>query len=356
MTARLTRGIFHAVVIGILLGLWQLPVRAGEVVHLHEVAVPVADRSAGARAEAMHEAMSQVLVRVTGEREAARLVGVETLLQQPGRYVQQFRYVSSARPAASGEEAEQLLLRVRFDGAAIERALRDHGLPIWGRERPAILLWLAVGGDQRRLIADDSAHPLRRAAEDVAQARGLPILLPVLDLQDQASVGYADVWGGFDETVLAASRRYQPQVIMLGRLQRGAGGWQGRWTLHFGQDVMNWTSPGVSATEVLKAGLNEAADRLALRLAVRALGSTGEVQRIRVRNVFTLDDYARTLNYLEGLTSVRSVQVLAAEADSLDLLLALDGDVQTLGRLLSVGRVLDSINDTPEPVYRLIPR
>lgn len=356
MTARLIRGLFQAVLFAVLLGLWQLPVRAGEVVHLHEVAVPVADRSAGARSKALHEAMSRVLVRVTGEREAARLVGVEDLLRQPGRYVQQFRYVTSAIPASPGKETGQLYLRVRFDGTAIERTLRDQGLPIWGRERPAILLWLAVGGDQRRLIADNSDHPLRQVAATVARERGLPILFPVLDLQDQANVGYADVWGGFDETVLDASQRYQPQVIMLGRLQQGAGGWQGRWTLHISQDVMTWTGHGASATEALTAGLNEAADRLALRLAVRALGSTGEVQRIRVRNVFTLDDYARTLNYLDGLTSVRSVQVLATEADSLDLLLALDGDVQTLGRLLSVGRVLDSVNDTPEPVYRLIPR
>lgn len=355
MTRRFRPGPFHSILMGMLLFLGSLypPLYAGEIDRMYEVEVAVADRSADARAEALRQAMSRVLIRVTGEREAARLIGVDTLLEQPGRYVQQFNYLTSPERAEAGEA---LQLRVRFDGAAIERVLRDQGLPIWGRERPTALLWLALGGEQRRLIAEDSEHALRQVAAEISRQRGLPVLFPLMDLQDQAQVGYADVWGGFDETVLAASQRYQPQAVMLGRLQQGAGGWQGRWTLHFGRDTLTWTTSGDGAAETLAAGLNTAADRLALRLAVRALGTVGEVQRIRVRDVFSLDDYARTLEYLQQLTSVRDVQVLAVEPDSLDLLLALDGDMQTLSRLLSIGRVLNSVSETPEPVYRLLPR
>lgn len=334
-----------------------LSVPAGAADDLYEVQVPVADRSGAARAEALRQAMTRLLVRVTGERDAARLVGIEALLAQPEQYVQQFRYLDAVpSPAASGSETDALALNVRFDGSALEQVLREQGLPVWGRERPPVLLWLAVGGEQRHLIAADSDHPLRETAERVARERGLPVLFPLLDLEDQARVGYADVWGGFDETVLAASERYHPQLVLQGRLQSGAGGWRGRWTLHIGQDRLQWQSTGVNASEALAEGLHLAADRLALRLAVRALGAAGQVERIRVREVRSLNDYARVLEYLAKLTPVRDVEVLAVEGDDLDLLLALDGERQTLERLLDIGRVLERDAAAPEPVYRLTPR
>ena len=322
---------------------------------MHEVQVPVADRSAAARAEALQQAMQQLLVRVTGERDAARLVGIEPLLAQPEQYVQQFRYLTvEAEPTTPAGEA--LELNVHFDGTAVERVLRDNGLPVWGRERPPLLLWLAVGGDQRRLIAADSGHPLHAAARRVARERGLPLLFPLLDLEDQTGVGFADVWGGFDETVLAATQRYTPRLVLLGRLQPGAGGWRGSWTLHLGRDRLTWDSRGDSAAAALAGGLYQAADRLALRLAVRALGEADQVERIRIRDVRSLDDYARALDYVAGLTPVRDVEVLAVEDSNLDLLLALDGNRQTLERLLNIGRVLEPDPAAPEPAYRLLPR
>lgn len=219
---------------------------AGAAERMYAVQVPVADRSSPARAEALRQAMQQLLVRVTGERDAARLVGIEPLLAQPEQYVQQFRYLDAA-PAADAA----LELNVHFDGTAVERVLRANGLPVWGRERPPLLLWLAVGGDQRRLIGADSDHPLYAAAMGVARERGLTLLFPLLDLEDQARVGYADVWGGFEETVLAASQRYRSQLVLQGRLQAGAGGWRGRWTLHMGRDRLDWDSVGDTAAAAL---------------------------------------------------------------------------------------------------------
>ncbi|BAZ93444.1 hypothetical protein TspCOW1_16170 [Thiohalobacter sp. COW1] len=321
---------------------------AGAAERMYAVQVPVADRSSPARAEALRQAMQQLLVRVTGERDAARLVGIEPLLAQPEQYVQQFRYLDAA-PAADAA----LELNVHFDGTAVERVLRANGLPVWGRERPPLLLWLAVGGDQRRLIGADSDHPLYAAAMGVARERGLTLLFPLLDLEDQARVGYADVWGGFEETVLAASQRYRSQLVLQGRLQAGAGGWRGRWTLHMGRDRLDWDSVGDTAAAALAQGLHLAADRLALRLAVRALGTAEQVERIRIRGVATLEDYARTLDYLAQLTPVRDVEVLAVDGDAIDLLLALDGDRQTLERLLDIGRVLTRDPAAPEPAYRL---
>ncbi|MCE6983853.1 DUF2066 domain-containing protein, partial [Pseudomonas frederiksbergensis] len=70
------------------------------------------------------------------------------------------------------------------DPGSTERALRQAGLALWGNNRPSILgWWLNDSAEGSSLVGDGqgSAEPLRRAA----QHRGLPLRLPLADLQEQ---------------------------------------------------------------------------------------------------------------------------------------------------------------------------
>ncbi|MQK16791.1 DUF2066 domain-containing protein, partial [Escherichia coli] len=65
-----------------------------------------------------------------------------------------------------------------------ENKLRQAGLPLWGANRPSILAWwLNSGVEGANLVGDgqEASTPLRLAA----QHRGLPLRLPLADLQEQ---------------------------------------------------------------------------------------------------------------------------------------------------------------------------
>jgi len=70
-------------------------------------------------------------------------------------------------------------------------------VPIWGKQRPSTLVWLVVedeGG--RRLIGTDEESEYLSVLKERASVRGIPMLIPLLDLEDNARLKPSDVWGG----------------------------------------------------------------------------------------------------------------------------------------------------------------
>ena len=111
-------------------------------------------------------------------RDTATDPRVAEHLVNPGAYVQQTGYT------------EQGLLLVGFDTNALRTWLLARGLSVWGDDRPAVMLWLAVDleGGNRSIVGADDESGVQSALVSVAAERGLPLQLPLLDAQDLARV------------------------------------------------------------------------------------------------------------------------------------------------------------------------
>lgn len=241
----------------------SLPLGAVEVPTLYTAEVPLDQRPGDPRERAYRAALTEVLLRVSGTELANDPEMVDTLFPNPRAYVTQFR------PAADES------LWVSFDGEAIERVLRNSGQSVWGSDRPLTLVWLAVdwGQGEREIIAADDPERteqearsidrnrmLRERLLEIAEHRGLPLIFPLLDTEDLQRVTFADIWGGFDEAVVAASERYAANSILIGRIRPGSSE-RNRWTYHFGGN-------SVPLTGSPEAALGQVADRLAAEFAV----------------------------------------------------------------------------------------
>ena len=120
------------------------PAAGGQVSGLYEADVRVGDRGAGERRRALGQALGEVVVRVSGERSAARNPVVSEALREPDAYLQQFGYVTLGRPGTGPGSlpVDALHLRAAFDPGEVDRLLGDAGLPIWGRTRPTLVGWI----------------------------------------------------------------------------------------------------------------------------------------------------------------------------------------------------------------------
>ena len=331
------------------------PAPAARLADLYTAEVVVPGRAAADRQAALQDALTEVLLRLLGSTDLLQEPAVRKLAGQAQRYVEQYSY---RRGQPESPDAEPpLLLRVRFDGVALTRALRTAGLPVWGQERPDVLVWLAVDDGRRRyLLSEQSRAQAARALRQAARRRGLPLVLPLMDLEDRRQVKFADVWGGFLEPVQQASQRYRAQVLLIGRLHRTAsGGWQGRWTLvQAGAGPQGWESRGATLQQSVAAGLGESAELLALRYAVRAGPSDADNSGLlRVSGVETLADYARVQKYLESLSPVEAAQLQRVEGDSAEFGLRLNGARRSLQQVIAIGRVLVPAGDGQPGHYRL---
>ncbi|UCG72499.1 MAG: DUF2066 domain-containing protein [Chromatiales bacterium] len=315
------------------------PLRAATVLDLYsaEVAAPGDDLG-----DVFRAALAAVAVRVSGTRAAAAPEALAAM-GDPAVLVLQYRATEPGR------------WQVGFDPVALRSRLDAAGLPIWSEERPATLLWFAVdsGRGQRDILAAAAQDPTgaanlpgarknalnaaRETLTTAAAARGMPMLLPLVDTQDLQTVTFAELWGDFSAPVLEASARYRADAVLIGRTQTlDPAAQRVRWTLLFGGERWDWQG-------TLTDGPERAADRFAERLA-SAADSLREL-RVEVRNVGDLDAYGRAYSYLRELSSVERCDVERVTADRAVFRLSLRGDPDQLLRVVALRRVLVPVDE-----------
>lgn len=308
---------------------------AERVVGLYQAEVEVED----GRDQAFSDALAAVLVRMTGRRDVSERPGIRPLLENARAYAQQFRQPAPDR------------LWVAFDGSALERELTERDQPVWGAERPVTLLWIAIdgGGGKRFVMAPEREFEeegaLRDAVADAAARRGLPVVYPLMDAEDRRQASFAEVWGGFDDSILAASARYGADAVLVGRMNADDLG-HGRWTLLDGGGVQRWTG---SAPESI--------DRLADLFAARfAVVSSGEVHsmRLAVSGIDSIADYGQASRFLARLTAIDSLQLESVEQDRVVFNARLRGTPAALDEAIRLGGLLTPDGSGPgELSYRV---
>jgi len=289
---------------------------------LYQASAPVADRSEAAQSAAFQAAMSIVLVRVTGRRSAEDDPTLAPLLSNARRYVQQYR---------GGPDGQ---LWVSFDGPAIERWLTQNGQPVWGHERPVTFVWLTAqtGPQSGNVITAADTSELKGAIDAAAVLRGVPLIWPsAADLQRNA-LDYAAVSGGSTSALADLGRRLGGEGILIGRAAGTSSSANVRWT-HLFQDRSSEYSGALE-------GVNRTADLYAGMFA--ASGNSAPIE-IEVTGIGDLREYASVQTYLESLTFVSHVGVLALTGDTIRFRLAARGGAESLQRTLSLNGRLQPI-------------
>ncbi len=299
-----------------------LPLAARAAPDLLSGSAPVADESPEARNAALQTLLGQVMVRLSGQREVLSSPAAAKVLAHAPDLVQQFRYRNA--PAADG--APQKRLQVRFDGAALRRLMSAEGLPLWNGPRPRVLLWAALEqGANRRLLNPGDNPGVQTALLERARARGMPLQLPLMDLEDQAALNVADIWADYDVAIRKASARYPHDLVLTARVREQAGGqYAADWTLWRDSGNQNFDTRGQNLAQVLAAGIDAAQDLLARRLAVQAVSDRDAV-RLWVEGVDSLTGYSRLMGLLRTLPGVRGVLLRESGRDGLLLALLAPG-------------------------------
>ena len=194
-------------------------VQAAEVNDFYLVRLPV---SGAQLTDAQRsEALDDMLIRYSGLRELPASSALQSAQQQAGRYIAQTQTHNE-----NGEKTAD----VSFDPAAVQHLAQTLGLPVWNHDRPAIMLWLVDNrgnnsAGERRIMLDQEYSAAREQLRQVAMERGIPLLLPLGDLEDNMAVSASDVYGNFINPIAAASLRYQPDAVLVASLNNDSLTW-----------------------------------------------------------------------------------------------------------------------------------
>jgi len=334
-------------IIGLLL-VWCLSLNAQAVMvsDLYEMQVAVADQSVASRAPAMQEALMLVLVKVAGEQSAAHHELLQQQLSNPDVFVKSFRYV---RDEADGS----LQLKVTFAQNLIDDLLRQAQLPVWGKSRPLVLLWQAVEDKRQRLVLNQNDQQWRLQMERAMSERGIPLLWPALDLEDQIALPVGSLWGLFRADVRKACERYMADAQMAGRLAPVAGGgFAYRGFLLHRDETLELSAEGDEVAVVLRQIADQVAVFLAQRYAVRSQNEASG-QMIMVSDVDNFRQYHELLAYLLSNNAIDQVHIRSVDNNNLILELDLAADWNQVWSVLALDRRLVA-TDQPQ-VYRWQP-
>ncbi len=238
-----------------------------------------------------------------------------------------------------------------MDGAAIEAVVSQTGFPVWDRDRPLTVVWLAVdwGQGERELLGPgeepSASLPASEPARDsrirtlvrrTAEQRGVPVLLPDLSDEDRASINFSDIWGGFHDQLLEVSRRLGARAVLVGRLRPDMAE-RNRWTFYFGGQQRQWSGEPDEVIHLL-------ADTLAGQLAV-AGNAPVESVALEVAGIDSIKAYGEVHRVMDNISAIERYRVESVAGDRIRYQVAINGGVERLASALDFSGELLRVED-----------
>ena len=280
---------------------------AVEVRDLYLVKLPVAQQGRTVLWNASLKGFKEVLVRKSGSSEILRSPEVQRAYRKVTSYLQRFEYASQEDNSEFPYE-----IALYFEPRLIDNLIQEAKMPLWGSNRPLTIIWLAVEENFERKIVleseeEQSLYPILK---ENAVRRGLPIIMPLMDLEDELAVSISDIWGRFPSTIKQASLRYPSDVVMYGRINQVGETWQGKFGYINQDQEVAFDALGESQQEVIANMMDTLADRLCDKYCVvQEIGQKNELL-INVTDISNFKQFKAAENYLADLSSVNKVEVI----------------------------------------------
>ncbi len=370
-------GLCASILTGLLLGPTTLS--ALPVTGLYSYRIEVANESDSERARAFREALAAVIVKVTGDERWLLDPAVVSAIGRAQSYVEAVGYESEtievpvevAQVPSPVEQAdnlagaepvdpdattpidspeipqtqviEQRFINVNFSRALINELLGQANIPIWGSNRPSVLVWMVLQNEigERAFLSSDTNPELVALIQDFAARRGLPVIFPLFDFEDRRNLPIDAIWALDLETMRSGSARYGADSILTGRLHFTAGGeLVGLWQFDFQGNAERFDGFDTDLKQYLTEPLARVTTQLANYFAIVPENNSSQEFVLRIEGVQDLQDYSALMSYVSGLGLVDGVTIASMDGQRMELKVSVLGDALQLSELIALDRDL----------------
>lgn len=288
----------------LLMGLTSLPAFALTSVNLYKTEVVIDQTQNDADAKARALGMQNVIVRATGDKDAANNEVIQKALSKYNQYLNQFSY---------GQTNDVSTISMQFSAPQIRSLITQAQLPFWPENRANLLVWLVEETPYERVISwEHSDSKILKQLKAESLVRGLPITVPVGDFDDITGVEISDLWGGFIKPISLASDRYPTEAVLVVKAQ----GEDLRWTL-YDQNAYDMLQSQKAPMTGRASGSNSAADMVdqisdyyANKNSVLIGSESSQTVLAAFDSIKNADDFFLLEKRLKALSSVASLDIL----------------------------------------------
>jgi len=349
-------------------------VTAVEVKDLYQASVAIQTQNSSDRSSALKKVLAVVMLKVGGEKSVLNNPEIKKALVNYHLYLNKYRYQQKTQQLNSGQDIKtqekQLFLLASFNEHKVNLLFQKAKLPLWGSLRPQVILWLVEEqGFKRSIISESTDSNTSQQIKDFSEQRGLPIVMPLMDLTDSNQITITDIWGGFEESIKEASTRYLAEAIVVMRLSNSSLVDQNTinkfkknnnimkncelpcvqsqienqpYVLDLSftnqNQEFNKRYHGVSRQKLLNKGLTDVTELIFQHYALN--GDNNNELIIDVANVDSLSTYVNVFTFLTDLSSVQNVILVQANGESRQFKLLLKGSKKTFLSSLKLSKWL----------------
>lgn len=319
-----------------LLSLLSFSLLAVEVTDLYQYKAVVYNKTQSEQRRANRVGFIGVLEKVSGQSIDSSHPAIKEAFQSLSRFVLKYEY----------EESQyQTYLKIRYQPQLIDGVLNEMAIPIWGNRRPLALIWLAIEEDvQRSLVTKEDYPQIFHLLETNSNNAGLPIVMPLLDLEDRMNLSVTDVWANFPQQILAASSRYEPEIIVSARLYQRDNVWLLDWQFTNQSSFKLHQLSGDKLTIVGEL-VGSISEQIAKQYAILGQTDTSNTVQISFYGVSGLKQLEALKTRLRSLTQVSELDIQFRQGERVDLTLYLNTHVDSLKKALQLDSQFEVIFD-----------
>jgi len=223
------------------------------------------------RARGTRLALTQVLVKVSGDDRVGDHPWLPSILANAGTYVAGYAYEDRKKGIQISDEQgtrdRSYHLRVDFDPVGMHGILARLGLAPWHEDRPRLLVVLAVTDHVGPYVVGTESERGQGHRETLflqAGRRGLPLVIPKMDSVETLALRHREVVETSGMALGALATSYGADAVLAGVMEiTGDGYWYTRWTLMADGMPERWSVPNATFDRAIALGLGESARILA---------------------------------------------------------------------------------------------
>lgn len=326
-----------------------------EVDDLYTAKVALDSQTQQDQNSAIKSALKAVFVKASGDVGVLSNSVVKSETRNYSKYLTQFNYVN--------ENGVNHLV-ASFDEARVTQLLFQQNIPFWGRLRPLVLFWVvAEDGLSRRIISESGESTLHNEILNIAEQRGLPVVLPLMDLEDSQNIEISDLWGRFIDPIQRASARYAPETIVIIRVSKNnkASAIASSadcdllclqslmvidWHIVMAQSnkvEMGKTYRGSNETDLVKKAMSDITSYISKQYVLTTESDNELI--IDVANIDSLTKYVKVSEFLKKLSAISSVKLIEAKGNNRRFKLTIMGTPESIFASLQLNSQLKQYID-----------
>lgn len=240
---------------------------AQEMEHLFSTQVTAKSQTREARNTAIRAAMLTVIQRFTLSDAFMDNLIVKRALDNAASYVDQYQNVQGQ---VELDKNSPRILRITFNQELLMTMLNRSGMAVWNEKRDKTLIWLVIEQGGREVFLEIGQNiEIEEALQEAVLTHGVPILMPLMDLEEKQQISVQDILVVNSETVLAVSARYGVATILAGKLVKRGSCWLSEWNLHLQKREERWTESCANVTTNISRALQHVYQQLVLFYALK---------------------------------------------------------------------------------------